>query len=95
MQDTELIIDEEYINGMAEYFEKQGKQLQQMMDYYIATIKKVVEEGVAMGETSETLITFLEYAQKLNQVIGSTAIQVRNSTMNYLEEIDTQDQYLY
>lgn len=94
MQDIELIIDEEYINGMAEYFEKQGKQLQQMADYYIATMKKVVEEGVAMGETSETLITFLEYAQKLNQVIGSTAIQVRNSTMNYLEEIDTQDQYL-
>lgn len=95
MQDTELIIDEEYINGMAEYFEKQGKQLQQMTDYYIETMEKVVEEGVAMGETSDTLIIFLEYAQKLNQVIGSTAIQVRNSTMNYLEEIDTQDQYLY
>lgn len=95
MQDTELIIDEEYINGMAEYFEKQGKQLQQMADSYINTMTRVVKEGVVMGETSESLNTFLEYAQKLNQVIGSTAIQVRISTMNYLEEIDTQDQYLY
>lgn len=95
MQDTELIIDEEYINEMAEYFEKQGKQLQKMADSYINTMTKVVKEGVVMGETSESLNTFLQYAEKLNQVIISTAMQVRNSTMNYLEEIDTQDQYLY
>lgn len=95
MQDTELIIDEEYINEMAEYFEKQGKQLQKMADSYINTMTRVVKEGVVMGKTSESLKTFLQYAQKLNQVILSTALQVRNSTMNYLEEIDTQDQYLY
>ncbi|MBD5534984.1 MAG: hypothetical protein HDQ99_04915 [Lachnospiraceae bacterium] len=95
MQDTELIIDEEYINEMAEYFEKQGKQLQNMADSYIAAMKRVVEEGIVKGETSEALRAFLEYAEKLNQVIVSTAIQIRDYTMDYLEEIDTQDQYLY
>lgn len=95
MQDTELIIDEEYINQMAEYFEKQGKQLQNMINSYNAVMKKVVEAGIMEGKTSETLKAFSEYAEKLNQVIISTAMQIRDSTMNYLEEIDTQDQYLY
>lgn len=95
MQDTELVIDEEYINEMAEYFEKQGKQLQNIAASYIGAMKRVVGEGIIEGKTSETLKTFLEYAEKLNQVIISTAMQIRDSAMNYLEEIDTQDQYLY
>lgn len=95
MQDTELIINEEYINGMAEYFEKQGKQLQSMADGYVTAMRKVVEEGIVRGETAETMRAFLQYAEKLNQVIVSTAMKIRNSTVNYLEEIDTQDQYQF
>lgn len=95
MQDTELVIDEEYINGMAEYFEKQGKQLQNIANCYIAEMRKVVEGGIVRGETAESLRVFLQYAEKLNQVIISTAMQVRDSTVNYLEEIDTQDQYQF
>ena len=80
---------------MAEYFEKQGKQLQNMADVYISALRKVVGEGMVKGETSDSLKTFLQYAEKLNQVIVSTAMQIRDSTMNYLEEIDTQDQYRF
>lgn len=95
MHYTELIIDDNYINEMAEYFEKQGKQLQSMVNAYIAAMKRITEEGIAEGETSDALKTFLEYAQRLNQVISATSVEVRDSVMNYLEEIDTQDQYLY
>lgn len=95
MHYTELIIDDNYINEMAEYFEKQGKQLQSMVNAYIAAMKRITEEGIAEGETSDALKKFLEYAQRLNQVISATSVEVRDSVMNYLEEIDTQDQYLY
>lgn len=95
MHYTELVIDDSYINEMAEYFETQGKQLQRMVDSYIAALKRVTEEGVVEGETSDALKSFLEYAEKLNQVVSSTSVEVRDSVMNYLEEIDTQDQYLY
>ncbi len=93
MQDTELVIDEEYINGMAEYFEKQGKQLQKMSNDYIRIMRKVVEDGIIKGETAESLRAFLQYAEKLNRVVASTALQIRDSTVNYLGEIDTRDQY--
>ena len=92
MQDTELVI-EEYINGMAEYFEKQGKQLQKMSNDYIRIMRKVVEDGIIKGETAESLRAFLQYAKKLNRVVASTALQIRDSTVNYLGEIDTRDQY--
>lgn len=92
---TRLIIDNNYINEIAEYFEKQGKQLQNMADAYIAAIKRITDEGIVQGETSEALKIFLEYAQKLNQIISSTSIEARDTVMNYLEEIDAQDQYLY
>lgn len=95
MQETELIMNEDYIYGMAEYFEKQGKQLQNMADSYVAAIKRITEEGIVKGETSETLKIFLEYAEKLNRVIELTAKEVRDSVVNYQEEIDAQDQYLY
>lgn len=95
MHYTELVIDDNYINEVAEYFETQGKQLQCMVDFYIAALKRVTEEGVVEGETSDALKSFLEYAEKLNQVISATSVEVRDTVMNYLEEIDTQDQYLY
>lgn len=93
MQDTKIIIENTYINKMAEYYEKQGKQLQRMADAYIAAMQRVVGEGITTGETSDALELFLEYAKKLHQVIGITSMGVRDSAMNYLEEIDTQDQY--
>lgn len=95
MYNTELVIDDSYINEMAEYFEMQGKQLQCMVDSYIAALKRVTQEGVVEGETSDALKSFLEYAEKLNQVISAASIEIRDSVINYLEEIDTQDQYLY
>lgn len=95
MYNTELVIDDSYINEMAEYFEMQGKQLQCMVDSYIAALKRVTQEGVVEGETSDALKSFLEYAEKLNQVISAASTEIRDSVINYLEEIDTQDQYLY
>lgn len=95
MHYTELVIDDNYINEVAEYFETQGKQLQRKVDSYIAALKRVTEEGVVEGETSDALKSFLEYAEKLNQVVSATSVEVRDTVMNYLEEIDTQDQYLY
>lgn len=95
MYNTELVIDDNYINEMAEYFEMQGKQLQCMVDSYIAALKRVTQEGVVEGETSDALKSFWEYAEKLNQVISAASTEIRDSVINYLEEIDTQDQYLY
>lgn len=95
MKDEGLTIDESYIEEMAEHFERQGRQLQKMADAYIVAMRQIVQEGIVKGETSETLMRFTECAEKLHQVIQLTAEGVRDSVMNYLEEVDAQDQYLF
>lgn len=95
MQDTEVIIDDNYIKEMAEYFEKQGMRLQGMADAYISAITKMIEEGMPMGETSEALKVYRDYAQTLHQVIMDTSMKIRDSAMNCLGEIVTKDNYNY
>lgn len=93
MQDTGVIIQDDYINEMADYYERQGKQLQCMIDAYMAAMRRVAGEGITIGRTSDALKSFLEYAQKLNQAIATAAMGSRDSAMRYLEEIAEQEQY--
>lgn len=93
--DTKVVVDDGYLNEMAEYFEKQGKQLQGMANAYIAAMRNIAKEGTVEGRTANALRQFIEYAQKQTQAIASTSRQIRDSVMNYLEEIDAQDQYRY
>lgn len=90
-----VIVDDNYINEMAEYFERQGKQLQGMMDSYIDAIRRVTENGIVQGDTADRLKSYLEYAEKLKQVVLEVSTEVRDLAGSYLEEICEQDQYQY
>lgn len=89
------IVDDNYINEMAEYFERQGKQLQGMMDSYIDAIRRVTENGIVQGDTADRLKSYLEYAEKLKQVVLEVSTEARDLAGSYLEEICEQDQYQY
>ena len=93
--DTRVVVNDGYLNEMAEYFEKQGKQLKDMANAYIAAMRRIAEEGTVEGRTANALKQFVEYAQKQTHDIASTSEQIRDSVMNYLEDIDTRDQYQY
>ena len=93
--DTKLIVSDGYLNEMAEYFEKQGKQLQGMANTYIAAMRNIAKDGTVEGRTANALKQFVEYAQRQTQAIASTSEQVSDAVMNYLEEFDTNDQYQY
>lgn len=93
--DVKVVIDDGYLNEMAEYFEKQGKQLQSMANAYIAAMRRIAKEGIVQGRTANALKQFIEYAQKRTRDIASTSEQIRDIVLNYLEEIDAQDRYQY
>lgn len=95
MEYKKVEITDDYINEMAEYFERQGKSLQSMVDAYIALMRRVIGEGISEGETAEALGDFLAYAERLQQIILEKSRVIRDCTMNYLEEVDSQDYYLY
>lgn len=88
-------VDDDYINEMAEYYEKQGKQLQGMVDSYTDAIRKVTEDGIVQGDTADRLKSYLGYAEKLKQAVLEAAAEARDLAGGYLEEIYEQDQYRY
>ncbi len=88
-------IDDDYINEMAEYYEKQGKQLQGLMDSYIEAIRRITEDGIVQGDTADRLKSYLAYAEKLKQAVLEASIEARDLAGSYLEEICGQDQYQY
>lgn len=88
-------IDDNYINEMAEYYEKQGKQLQGMMDSYIDAIRKLTEDGIVQGDTADRLKSYLAYAERLKQVVMEASTEARDMVADYLAEICEQDQYRY
>lgn len=90
-----VIVDDNYINEMAEYFERQGKQLQGMIDSYIDAIRKVTENGIVQGDTADRLKSYLAYVEKLKQVVLEVSTEARDLADSYLEEICEQDQYQY
>lgn len=92
---SKIIIDDGYINEMAEYYVRQGTQLQKIADSYIDAIRQVTEEGIVQGDTANKLKSYLAYAEKLRRIILDVSIKAGNLTGSYLEEIYKQDQYRF
>lgn len=92
---SKIIIDDGYINEMAEYYVRQGTQLQKIADSYIDAIRQVTEEGIAQGDTANKLKSYLAYAEKLRRIILDVSTKAGNLTGSYLEEIYKQDQYRF
>lgn len=92
---SKIIIDDGYINEMAEYYIRQGTQLQKIADSYIDAIRQMTEEGIVQGDTANKLKSYLAYAEKLRRIILDVSIKAGNLTGSYLEEIYKQDQYRF
>ncbi len=95
MEYIRMMIDDGYINEMAEYYVRQGTQLQKIAESYIDVIRQVTEEGIVQGDTADKLKTYLAYAEKLRHTILDVSIKAGNLTGSYLEDIYKQDQYRF
>lgn len=93
--DVKVVVDDSYLIEMAEYFEKQGKQLQSLADAYIAAMGNIAKEGVMEGRTADAIQQFISFAQKQLHAIAFTSERIRDCVVHYQEEIDIQDQYHY
>lgn len=88
-------IDDNFINEIARYFEKQGECIQNIIDDYIIILNKVRSEGITGGETSDALKIFNDYVEKLNQVVYDESINIKKIILKFMLEIDVQDKYIY
>lgn len=95
MAAKDMVIYDDYIYDMAEHIENSGNKLQEMIDEYLAILQDLMTDGIVSADIIGKIQTCQEDAKSLEQVIMSTAEEIKNLMMVFLEEIDQKDQDLY
>ncbi len=92
---TDIIIDDDYVLQMANYMGIQGARLEMLLNNYLSLLQEAIVDGIKNGQTQSTLQQYLTMVQEIQGSIQEISIQGRNTTIRYLQEIDTADEYLY
>lgn len=95
MASKELIIDDDYCQAMGKYFEKRGKQMDEIISDYIAILQDVKNGAITQGDVSKSLNAYISYVQQLKQKIGNISTSTKTGINNFLVRVDTEDQYLF
>ena len=95
MASNQCIIDDEYCTAMGSYFQKQGETLDEMVSDYVAVLKTVRNKAIKKGEVADALDTFIGYAERLKNQIGTISQDAKNQVTRFLARVDTEDQYLF
>lgn len=92
---ADLIVDDENLREIGNYFQEISKTLETYLDDYTNILNEIKTEAVMSGAISEALDTFIIHAKNLDSSISELDIEIKNSIDKFLEEIDEKDQYLY
>ena len=95
MAGTELKIDDEYINGMAEFLNSRAADLQEGINKYNEILASIRTDAIKKGQTAEALDTFISYAQNLSEIVAELGDSAKTTCTNFLAEIDENDEYLF
>lgn len=96
MASTDLVIVDEYLQEMKNYFKEKGELLDNMIVSYAALMSEVTVEAIVSGATKESLELFKSYADKLIDKIPDMVTEVTNGRIdNFVRSIDEKDQYLF
>lgn len=95
MADKQLIIDDDFCNALADYYVKQGEQLDKVISQYVTILQGVKDKAIISGDVSNALGTFITYANKLNGQICNISTIAESHVTNFLTRVDSADKYLF
>ena len=95
MADKQLIIDDDFCNAMADYYVKQGEQLDKVISQYVTILQGIKDKAITSGDVSNALGTYITYANKLNGQIGNISTIAKSHVTNFLTRVDSADKYLF
>lgn len=95
MAGTELKIDDDYINGMAEFLNTRAANIQGGIDTYIEILGNIRESAIKEGDTAGALDTFISYAKNLSGVVKELGETAKSACTAFLAEVDEKDEYLF
>lgn len=92
---TELKIDDDYINSQAEQIEKWACDLQGGIDKYTAILNNILAAAIMEGATAEALESFVDYVENLKDIVNDMGEEAKGMCLAFLSEVDEADSYLY
>lgn len=95
MASKDLIIDDDFCKAMGTYFVKKGEELDQRVSDYISTLQDVRNKGIVSGDVATALSSYISYASRLKNQIGSISSDVNKQINSFLAQVDGVDQYLF
>lgn len=92
---TELKIDDDYVNSQAEQITEWACDLQQGIDKYIGILNHILESAIMEGATADALTSFVEYVENLKDIVKDMGEEAKGMCLAFLSEVDEADSYLY
>ena len=92
---TELKIDDDYINSQAEQIAKWACDLQGGIDKYTAILNNILAAAIMEGATAEALESFVDYVENLKDIVNDMGEEAKGMCLAFLSEVDEADSYLY
>lgn len=95
MNTTELIVNDEYCEAMAQYYQRMGNRIETILEDYLSAMNRASAYGIPSGDTADALREFISCAEQLKGDIGEISDLASQYAKNFVSKIDRADRYLY
>lgn len=90
-----IAIKDDYVIEMSKYFDGMSQELEKMYGAYLNIMREIVKDGVCSGRTALAIEKFITCAEKMQQTFQETGKVAQNASLEYLEQIDEKDNFLF
>ena len=91
MAGTELIIDDDYVNEMADFLNTRATNLQEG----IQILDNIRRDAIKQGATADALDTFISYAKNLSNVVEELGQTAKETCNTFISDVDESDEFLF
>lgn len=93
--DTNLIIDDDYIQDVGTLCRQRGEKLEEILTSYLDILQEIRDEAVMDGAICASLEAYKECASMISGQLETISEQIQNVCKAFINEINEADSYLF
>ncbi len=93
--DANLIIDDSYVEEVGRRAPFRGRNLEEILDAYVAILSEIESEAITRGEVSRAVTAYKECVTLLNDKLTSISENVEKVANGFIVDVDAADNYLF
>ncbi len=93
--DANLIIDDGYVEEVGRLAPFHGRNLEEILDKYVAILSEIEGEAITRGEVSRAVTAYKECVVLLNDKLTAISDNVEKVANGFITDVDAADDYLF